>query len=52
MELPAHGPDFAPSDFHLFGMLKGAVGGRRFRCDEDVKNSASVAMCATKDFLL
>jgi hypothetical protein len=38
MEHPAHSPDFAPSDFHLFGPLKEAPGGR-FRCDEDVKNA-------------
>jgi hypothetical protein len=37
MELPAHSPDSAPSDFHLFGPLKEVLGGRRFRCD-DVKN--------------
>jgi hypothetical protein len=52
MEHPGHSPDLAPSDFHLFGPLKEVLGGRRFQCD-DVKNmGASVAMCATKDFLL
>jgi histone-lysine N-methyltransferase SETMAR len=39
MEHPAHSPDLAPSDFHLFGPLKEALEGRRFRCDEDVKNA-------------
>jgi hypothetical protein len=39
MEHPAHRPDLAPSDFHLFGPLIKALGGRRFRCDEDVKNA-------------
>jgi hypothetical protein len=38
MEHPAHSPDLAPSDFHLFGLLKEALGGRRFRRDEDRKN--------------
>jgi hypothetical protein len=36
MEHPAHSPDLAPSNFHLFGPLKAALG--RFWCDEDVKN--------------
>jgi hypothetical protein len=44
MEHPAHSPDLVPSDFHLFGPLKEALGGRRFRC------GASVAVCTTKDF--
>jgi hypothetical protein len=32
-------PDHSPSDFHLFGSLKEALGGRRFQCDEDIKNT-------------
>jgi histone-lysine N-methyltransferase SETMAR len=39
MEHPAHSPDLAPSDFHLFGPLKVALAGRRCRCDEDVQNT-------------
>ncbi|GFN96582.1 histone-lysine N-methyltransferase SETMAR [Plakobranchus ocellatus] len=31
---PAHSPDLAPSDFHLFGPLKGHLGGKKFE-DED-----------------
>jgi hypothetical protein len=27
---PVHSPDVAPSDFHFFGSLKKALGGRRF----------------------
>jgi hypothetical protein len=30
MEHPAHSSDLVPSDFHLFGSLKEALGGRRF----------------------
>jgi hypothetical protein len=30
MEHPAHSPDLVPSDFHLFGPIKEALGGRRF----------------------
>jgi histone-lysine N-methyltransferase SETMAR len=37
MEYPAHSPDLAPSDFHVFGPLKEALAGRRCRCDGDVK---------------
>jgi len=37
MEYPADSPDLAPSDFHLFGPLKNALGGRRFSCDDDEK---------------
>jgi histone-lysine N-methyltransferase SETMAR len=39
MEHPAHSPDLAPSDFHLFGPFKEALGWRRFQCDKDVKNA-------------
>jgi histone-lysine N-methyltransferase SETMAR len=39
MEHPAHSQDLALSDFHLFGLLKEALGGRIFRCDKDVKNA-------------
>jgi histone-lysine N-methyltransferase SETMAR len=46
MEHPAHSPDLAPSDSHLFGPFKEALGGRRFRCDEDVKNSVHQWQCA------
>jgi hypothetical protein len=37
MEHPAHSPDLARSDFHLFGLLGEALGGR-CRCDEGVKS--------------
>jgi len=38
MEHPAYSLDLAPSDFHLFGLLKNALRGRRFSCDDnDVK---------------
>ena len=35
MERPPYSPDLAPSDFHLFGLLKEALRGRRFSCDDD-----------------
>jgi histone-lysine N-methyltransferase SETMAR len=36
MEHPAYSPDLAPSDFHLFRLLK-ALRGRRYDDDDDVK---------------
>ena len=36
MEHPAYSPDLVSSDFHLFGLLKNALPGRRFSCN-DVK---------------
>jgi hypothetical protein len=37
LEHQFHSPDFAPSDFHLFGLLKNHLGGRRFADDEEVE---------------
>jgi len=34
---PAHSPDLASSDLHLFSPLKDAPGGKRFRADDEVK---------------
>jgi histone-lysine N-methyltransferase SETMAR len=34
---PPYSPDLAPSDFHLFGRLKEALGGKTFRSDEEVQ---------------
>jgi histone-lysine N-methyltransferase SETMAR len=39
-ELPKHPPytaDLAPSDFHLFGLLKNNLGGERFTDDAEVE---------------
>jgi hypothetical protein len=30
-------PDLAPSNFHLFGLLKNHLGGKRFADDEEVQ---------------
>jgi histone-lysine N-methyltransferase SETMAR len=38
-EHPAYSPDLAPCDFHLFPKLKEFLGGRRFKSDEEVKDS-------------
>jgi histone-lysine N-methyltransferase SETMAR len=37
LENPPYRPDLAPSDFHLFGMLKIHVCGKRFADDEEVE---------------
>jgi histone-lysine N-methyltransferase SETMAR len=34
---PTYSPNLAPSDFHLFGPLKEALGGRLFRADDEAK---------------
>ncbi|GFG35968.1 hypothetical protein Cfor_02932 [Coptotermes formosanus] len=33
---PAHSPDSAPSDYHLFGPMKGFLGGKRFQSNGEV----------------
>jgi histone-lysine N-methyltransferase SETMAR len=37
LEHPSYMPDLAPSDFHLFGLLKNHHGGRHFTDDEEVE---------------
>jgi hypothetical protein len=34
---PPYSPDLAPRDFHVFGPLKEATGGKSFRSDEEVQ---------------
>jgi histone-lysine N-methyltransferase SETMAR len=38
---PAHSPDLAPSDFHLFLHLKKHLAGQKFYEDERVKNKVT-----------
>jgi hypothetical protein len=33
---PPYSPDLTPSDYHMFGPLKEAMGGKKFRFDEEV----------------
>jgi len=35
----SYSPDLAPSDFHMFGPLKEAMGGNKFRSDEDIRHA-------------
>jgi histone-lysine N-methyltransferase SETMAR len=34
-----YSPDLGPSDFHVFGPLKEAMGGKSFRSDEEVQQA-------------
>jgi len=34
-----YSPDLDPSDFHVFGPLKEAIGGKSFRSDEEVQHA-------------
>ena len=36
---PPYSPDLAPSDFHVFGPLKEAMGGKSFRPDKEVQQA-------------
>jgi predicted amidophosphoribosyltransferase len=36
---PPYSPDLAPSDYHRFGPLKEAMGGKKFRSDEEVQQA-------------
>jgi histone-lysine N-methyltransferase SETMAR len=36
---PPYSPDLAPSDFHVFGPLKQAMGGKSFSSDEEVQQA-------------
>jgi histone-lysine N-methyltransferase SETMAR len=45
---PSYSPDLAPSDFHIFGSLKEAMGSKSFRSDEEVQQA--VLHSRPKDF--
>jgi len=36
---PPYSPDLVPGDFHVFGPLKEAMGGKSFRSDEEVQQT-------------
>jgi hypothetical protein len=42
---PAHTPDLAPSDFHLFLHLKKHLAGQKFHEDEKVKTEVTIHGC-------
>ena len=41
LEHPAHSPDLAPFDFHLFGPLENGLRDRKFADDDDVKEAVN-----------
>jgi histone-lysine N-methyltransferase SETMAR len=41
----SYSPNLAPSDYHLFGSLKKALRGHRFRSDEEVKQAVHTWLC-------
>jgi hypothetical protein len=46
-------PDLAPSDFHVFGLLKEAMGGKSFRSNEEVQQAVLEWLRSQpKDFFL
>ena len=50
---PPYSPDFTPSDFHFFGPLKEAMGGKSFRSDEEVQQAVHEWLCCQpKEFFL
>ena len=42
---PPYSPDRAPSDFHMFGPLEEAMGGKKFRSDEEVRHAVHEWLC-------
>jgi histone-lysine N-methyltransferase SETMAR len=36
---PAYSSDLAPSDYHVFGPLKEALGGKKFSTDDEIKGA-------------
>ena len=48
---PPYSPDLTPSDFHVFGPLKEAMGGKSFRSNEEMQQGgAQVAALSAKRF--
>ena len=48
---PPYSPDLTPSDFHFFGPLKEAMGGKYFRSDKEVQQAVNKCLrFQPKDF--
>lgn len=43
---PPYSPDLAPSDYHIFGPLKEALGGKKFSTDDEVKTAVHAWLCS------
>ena len=49
---PPYSPDLAPSDFHVFGPIKEAMGGKTSRADEEVHQAVHKWLrCQQKEFI-
>lgn len=42
---PPYSPDLAPSDYHVFGPLKGALGGKKFQSNDEVIQAVHEWLC-------
>jgi hypothetical protein len=46
---PAYSPDLAPSDYHVFGPLKEALGGKKFSTDNEIKEVVHRWLCSQSE---
>jgi hypothetical protein len=49
---PAHSPDLAPSDCHLFGPVNDPLHGRNFADDNELKQSFLVVLLRSEEGIL
>jgi histone-lysine N-methyltransferase SETMAR len=49
---PAYSPDLAPSDYHVFGPLKEALGGKKFSTDGEIKEAVHRWLRSQRSFFL
>jgi hypothetical protein len=50
LPLPPYSPDLAPSDYNLFGPMKGVLGGKRFRNNDEVIATGTTLKNSVQDF--
>jgi histone-lysine N-methyltransferase SETMAR len=49
---PAYSPDLAPSDYHVFGSHKEALGGKKFSTDDEIKEVVHRWLRSQRSFFL
>jgi histone-lysine N-methyltransferase SETMAR len=49
---PLYSPDLAPSDYHVFGPLKEALGGKKFSTDNEIKEAVHRWLRSQRSFFL
>jgi histone-lysine N-methyltransferase SETMAR len=47
---PAYSPDLTPSDYHVFGLLMEALGGKKFSTDDEVKEAVHRWLRSQRNF--